>query len=169
MRNFLPIFLFLFLFACVKGEVSDDIGKDRKQLEREELGSFFGGEIDLFGNNSADSGNGLNVNAYLWRGSLDVISFFPLSSADPFGGLILTDWYSPPKEKDNRYKVTIYIFGRELRADGLRVNVFKEKRNNAASAWETVETPEKMAVKLEDAILSRARELRVKARNLGDQ
>ena len=63
-------------------------------------------------------GGALGVNAYLWRGALDTLSFMPLSSADPFGGVIITDWYTPTAANDERFKATAYILGRELRSDG---------------------------------------------------
>src|ERR1700761_416004 len=61
----------------------------------------------------------LGVNAFLWHASLDTLSFMPLKSADPFGGVILTDWYSDPSDPNERMRVTVYILDRRLRADGL--------------------------------------------------
>ena len=66
------------------------------------------------------------MNAYLWRASLDTINFIPLVSADPFGGVIITDWYTPAETPNERMKVQITILDRELRADGVRVSVFKQ-------------------------------------------
>ena len=68
----------------------------------------------------------LGVNAYLWRASLDTLSFMPLASADPFGGVIITDWYQPPSGAGERFKATGYILGRQLRADGVRVAVYRQ-------------------------------------------
>ena len=73
----------------------------------------------------------LGVNSYLWHASLDTLSFMPLASADPFGGVIITDWYVAPNAPDERLKVTIYILDRNLRADGLKVVVFRQTRNGA--------------------------------------
>src|SRR5262245_8131754 len=56
---------------------------------------------------------GIGVNSFLWRASLDTVSFMPLLSADPFGGVIITDWYSPPESPGERFKLNIYILGRE--------------------------------------------------------
>ncbi len=67
------------------------------------------------------------VNAYLWRASLDTINFIPLVSADPFGGVIITDWYTPSETPNERMKVQVTILDRELRADGVRVSVFKQQ------------------------------------------
>ena len=68
----------------------------------------------------------LGVNTYLWRATLDTLSTLPLVSADPFGGVIITDWYTPQQTPNERLKVTVYILDRALRADGLRVSVFRQ-------------------------------------------
>ena len=78
--------------------------------------------------NSGGGGNaGIGVNTFLWRASLDTVSFMPLSSADPFGGVIITDWYSPPEVPSERFKMTVYILDRQLRADGIKVSVFRQQ------------------------------------------
>src|SRR5580698_1064759 len=83
---------------------------------------------------SGDSGRiTLGVNSYLWHASLDTLGFMPLASADPYGGVIITDWYSAPATPDERMKLTIYILDRRLRADGLRVAVFRQTR--AGGVW----------------------------------
>jgi hypothetical protein len=105
----------------------------------------------------------LGVNSYLWHAALDTLSFMPLASADPFGGVIITDWYVAPAAPNERLKVTIYIMDRNLRADGLKVVVFRQTRNGAAWA-DAAATPD-TAHKLEDAILTRARELRLATLN----
>src|SRR5262245_46903505 len=86
-----------------------------------------GAGLSLFGNSKGDGSEGaVAVNAYLWRASLDTVAFMPLASADPFGGVIISEWYSPPETPEERFKVTIYILGRALRADGLKVSVFRQ-------------------------------------------
>lgn len=102
------------------------------------------------------------VNAFLWRASLDTVSFMPLASADPFGGVIITDWYAPPETPDERFKVNVYILGRMLRADGLKVSVFRQQRN-AVGSWNDVTVGPEVAVEFENAVLSQARELRLRA------
>jgi hypothetical protein len=87
----------------------------------------------------------------------------PLASADPFGGVIITDWYVAPNAPNERLKVTIYILDRNLRADGLKVVVFRQTRNGAA--WTDAAPSPDTAHKLEDAILTRARELRLATLN----
>ncbi len=101
------------------------------------------------------------VNAFLWRASLDTIAFLPLASADPFGGVIITDWYSPPETPDERFKVNVYILGRMLRADGLKISVFRQQRS--AGNWNDVNVGPQVATEFENAVLSQARELRLRA------
>jgi hypothetical protein len=101
----------------------------------------------------------LGVNSYLWHATLDTLSFLPLVSADPFGGVIITDWYVTPASPNERLKVTIYIMDRALRADGLKIVVFRQVRANGA--WSDAVASPDTAHKLEDAILTRARELRL--------
>ena len=105
----------------------------------------------------------LGVNSYLWHAALDTMSFMPLASADPFGGVIITDWYVAPSVPDERLKVTIYIMDRNLRADGLKVVVFRQTR--AAGGWSDATPNPDTAHKLEDSILTRARELRLATLN----
>jgi hypothetical protein len=107
----------------------------------------------------------LGVNSYLWHASLDTLSFLPLQSADPFGGVIISDWYISPTSPDERLKVTIYILDRSLRADGLKVVVFRQVRNG--NVWQDAAPGPDTAHKLEDSILTRARELRLAS--LGQQ
>ena len=117
-------------------------------------GGLFGSKKD----NTADS-VGISVNSFLWRASLDTVSFMPLTGADPFGGTILTDWYTPEGSADERLKVNVFILTRELRSDGIRVRVFRQVRKNGA--WVDVDAAPATARQLEDAILTRARQLRV--------
>jgi hypothetical protein len=130
-------------------------------------GSLFGADGLAFGinknphGNSTGSGAGIGVNAYLWRGALDTLSFMPLASADPFGGVIITDWYQPPGDADERYKATAYILGQDLRADGVRVSVFKQVAQNGQ--WMDAEVAPGTNEEIEDKVLARARQLRVQS------
>lgn len=117
---------------------------------------LFGGDDDK---NDGSGGGGIGVNSFLWRASLDTISFMPLSSADPFGGVIITDWYSPPEAPNERFKMNVYILGRQLRADGVRVAVFRQAQNGGG--WQDASVQSGTAVNLENQILTRARQLRV--------
>ena len=104
-------------------------------------------------------GAGVGVNSYLWRASLDTLSFMPLSSAEPFGGVIISDWYSPPESPNERFKVMVYILGTELRSDLIRASVFRQARDSGD--WVDATVDDTAPRQLEDAILTRARELRI--------
>ena len=105
-----------------------------------------------------DQGGALGVNAYLWRGALETLSFMPLISADPFGGVIITDWYQPPAAGGERFKATAYILGRALRADGVRVSVFRQVLQGGQ--WVDAPVSATAAGELENKVLTRARDLR---------
>jgi hypothetical protein len=119
--------------------------------------------LDIFGGKNGRGGGdaaGIGVNSYLWRASLDTVSFMPLASADPFGGVIITDWYTPPESPSERFKMNVYILGRQLRADSVRVAVFRQEQNGD-SAWQDSTVKSDTAVTLENQILTRARQLRI--------
>ncbi len=108
----------------------------------------------------APSNTAISVNGYLWRATLDTLSFMPLASADPYGGVIITDWYSAPETPNERFKCTVYILDSRLRADGLNVAVFKQVRD-ASGNWVDQAAAGQTEADLENAILSRARQLRL--------
>jgi hypothetical protein len=111
------------------------------------------------GSTAISGGRAMGVNSYLWHATLDTLSFMPLQSADPFGGVVITDWYSDPSNPNERMRVTIYILDRRLRADGIKISVFRQTRS--ADGWVDAQVNPDTANKLEDAILVRARELRL--------
>ena len=102
----------------------------------------------------------IGVNGYLWRATLDTLAFMPLQSADPYGGVVITDWYVNPEKPDERFKCTVYILDSRLRADGLNVTVFKEV-SNGAGGWVASPTASQTATDIENAILTKARQLRL--------
>lgn len=123
------------------------------------------GGIVLFGdsgraNGGQTGGVGIGVNSYLWRATLDSIAFMPLSSADPFGGVIITDWYASPENPNERFKVTVYVLDRDLRADALKVALFRQTRDYGNN-WIDASVDPKTSGDLENAILTRARQLRL--------
>jgi hypothetical protein len=128
--------------------------------------SVFGeGGISILGwggdsKNPAQAGTTVGINAYLWRASLDTLAFLPLASADPFGGTIITDWYAPPESPNERFKMSVYITDRDLHADGIHVSVFRQTRGDAGGAWTDAAVTAKTQSEVENAILTRARELR---------
>ena len=129
----------------------------------EQTGSIFGsGGVTLFGDGDEAPASGIDVNAFLWRATLDTTSFIPLLSADPFGGVIITDWYSPPESPNERFRLSVYILGRTLRSDGVQVSVFRQERGDDG-LWEDRATSPDTAVSLEDKILDRARQLRTES------
>ena len=138
----------------VKRVESQSVGPDKGLLNQ-----WFGLN-EQPGSSGAGSGLGVSVNAFLWRAALDTISFMPLANADPFGGIILTDWYRPPETGSERFKVNVYILDSELRADGLRVSVFRQRRD-ANGVWLDAKVSADTGTNLENAILKRARQMRV--------
>ncbi|MCY4034771.1 MAG: DUF3576 domain-containing protein, partial [Hyphomicrobiales bacterium] len=127
---------------------------------------IFGGKkgISLFntnptGSTSEDVVTGLSVNSFLWRATLDVLAFMPLASADPFGGVIITEWHNNPQAPDERFKVVAYILDKDLRVGALRVSVFRQEKTSG-DIWSDAVTDENIHIQLETAILSRARDLR---------
>jgi Domain of unknown function (DUF3576) len=109
----------------------------------------------------AAGGGGLAINAYLWRGALDTLSFMPLASADPFGGVIVTDWYAPPASSSERFKATAYIMGSELRSDAVRVAIYRQVLQDGQ--WVDATVSPMTVGEIEDKVLARARELRTQS------
>jgi hypothetical protein len=102
----------------------------------------------------------IGVNSYLWRATLDTLAFMPLQSADPYGGVVITDWYINPEKPGERFKATVYILDSRLRADGLTVTVFKQV-SDGAGGWVAAPTADQTSTDIENAILTRARQLRL--------
>ena len=103
----------------------------------------------------------VGVNSYLWHATLDTLSFMPLASADPFGGVIITDWYTPAETPNERMKVQVTILDRDLRADGVRVSVFKQTTSPRGGNWVDAQVDPRTNIDIENAILTRARQLRI--------
>ena len=150
--------------ACSKTRpVGDDEYQDYR-TKGPERGKLFGDSAFTFGTSKGNSSGGeegaaLGVNAYLWRGALDTLGFMPLASADPFGGVIITDWYSPPAaDGAERFKATAYILGRQLRADGIRVSIFRQVLRG--NQWVDAPVSAVTTGEIENKVLARARELR---------
>lgn len=153
----------VFLAACAEVELEQNAPKDHRDTRRENRGSLTG-DGGLFslgggGRDEAAKGSPLGVNSFLWRATLDTLSFMPLASADPFGGVIITDWYEDPQTPGERYKANALILDKTLRADGIRVTIFKQRMEGGN--WRDLPVDERLGRKLEDTILTRARELRI--------
>ncbi|MGE0046629.1 MAG: DUF3576 domain-containing protein [Hyphomonadaceae bacterium] len=145
----------VFIAAATLSACSSD-GEDRGRLNL----PFTNGDN---GNNAPVTQEGIGVNAFLWRATLDTLSFMPLASADPWGGVIITDWYVDPARPNERFKATVYILDTRLRADALNVSVFRQ--TNAGGSWVDATVSPDTGLQIENAILTRARQLRLSTLN----
>ena len=129
-------------------------------------GGLFGkkGSINLLGLGDSKSGvqttMGMPINPYLWKGSIETVEFMPLISADPFAGIILTDWYSSGENMNERCKVNIFIKGVELNSQNLKVNSFCQKLN-INNIWMDQPSVLDNNVQLENAIFNKAKKYRL--------
>jgi hypothetical protein len=160
----------LILSACTGLEPPEPYKSSPQDRIRERYGTIHGNQegFVLFSTRpdredgaSGGAAPGIGVNAYLWRAALETIDFLPLAQADPFGGVIITDWYSPPETPAERFKLNVYILDTVLRADGIKVAVFRQV--NGEDGWRDAEAGAKTGTDIEDQILTRARELRIAA------
>lgn len=99
------------------------------------------------------------INPYLWRATLETINFMPIASADPFGGIIITDWYSTEKNPKERCKLNIFIRGAELKTENLKVNSFCENKIN--NDWVNSSIKNEDNIKIENAILNKAKKIKL--------
>lgn len=171
-RRIAPVIFFAFatmftLSACGGADEDQMYPKTEEDRRKERLGKLTGENGLTILGGSAEEKNGagsnpLGVNSFLWRGTLDTLAFMPLISADPWGGTILTDWYEDPQAAGERFKVNALILDRNLRTDSLKISVFRQKKNDKTGQWEDAQVDASMGRKLEDTVLTRARQLRVK-------
>ena len=158
-RKFLFIYILFFLSACSS---NNDIVSNTKKPEPGlfskdaskgiNITSLFEPKSDI---------SSINVNGYLWRASLDILSIAPLISTDAFGGTIITDWYTNKNIKDKRIKITAYVRTTELRSDGIKIKVHVQRLIN--NVWSDTVTDDNLASKIENNILNEARNLRINA------
>ena len=162
--------LVILMTACTSQNIrQEEAPKTVKERRAARDGKLFGDGMTLWGGEKhreggADGGggSGVSVNAYLWYAALDVISFMPISSADPFGGTIITDWYTSPTQPQERMKVNIFILDRLLRSDAIKVTAFHEKWDTKTNQWAAIPADPKVSTELENLILTRARQLRIR-------
>ena len=152
---------FLFLLGALAACSSTDTETKSSVSKKDDPGSFFTGKSesgitlgDLTRTSNKDFA-GIPVNALLWRASLDI------DDIDVFSGTILTDWYSLPSKENEQIKLAIFVLDKELRSDAIRVVVYVERRRG--DIWEDAGIDKELSTKLEDLILTRARELRASA------
>lgn len=159
-------FLFLIIAAISMG------GCNSKHVSKGELpetfeermysksGHFLGEGITIGGSREKEKSSlGIGVNSFLWQASLETISFIPIRSADPFGGIILTEWYTPQDKTGEQIKVDIAILSRTLSPDSLRVKVFRQVRKG--NDWVQASVSPDTVRSLEDTILTKARKLKI--------
>ena len=173
-RKSLMILLFLTaLVGCTDTETTTppDTGgwSPEEARRRDEFGTLLGDEgFSILGSRSREAkarqedAGGVGVNSYLWRASLDTIDFMPVANADPFGGLITTDWYQPAEAPSERFKVQVLVRDKTLRADGVKVSLWRQAKSDTGE-WLNASVDPKTAVELENRILTRARQLRIAA------
>lgn len=159
MKRFILLSSLAILTACSGGNFSSP----QPTQDPEDTGSFLTGRStsgislsDL--TNNLGGGAGLPVNALLWRAALDVTSILPIDDVDAFSGSIVTEWYSLPNKPNERIKLAIFVLDRELRSDGIRVVVYVQEQNG--SSWQDAGIDQSLSKKLEELILTRAREIR---------
>ena len=161
----------VFLVSCSGTKVTKTESQGSvMERRRGRDGKLFGDDVTLW---TADrkrdvptgAGTGIGVNAHLWHGALETVSFLPIASADPFGGVIITDWYTSEKSPNERIKLNIFILDRLLRSDALRITIFSEKWNEAKKQWIAAPSDRKMAMDLENLVLTKARRLRISSPN----
>jgi hypothetical protein len=129
--------------------VQDDINRTLGKAPEDEAR-----RVDL----AASQVTQIGVNAYLWRASLDTLSFAPLAQTDSNGGVIVTEWYANPQNPSERVKVTATILDRDLRADALRITAARQTMQNGQ--WVDAPVAAATVQRLEEIILTRARDLR---------
>ena len=144
---------------------SSETARDQ-QRKAEDQGSFITGKgesgikLDELLNPTQNAGGALPINALLWRAALDTVSVMPLDSVDTFGGTIITEWYAHPEDPTKRIKIAIFILDQELRADAVKVQTYLQQRPEGMFEWQDIGRDDGLSGRLEDLILTRAREIR---------
>ena len=157
-------YLFLILIAGLTACSSLEPRTDIPATDKEDPGSFITGRSesgvslsDITGLSNKES-SGIPVNALLWRASLDITSILPIDDIDVFSGTLITDWYSLPSQPSEQIKLAVFVLDKELRSDAIRVVVYVQSRKG--DVWQDAGIDPELAIRLEDLILTRARELR---------
>ena len=122
------------------------------------LGGILGNNEE---NNVSSSTIAMSVNPFLWRAALETINFMPLNSADQVGGIIITDWYSTENNQQERCKLNIFITGKRLKTENLKVTSFCQEFKS--EMWVNVKTEKENNVKIENAILNKAKKLKLQS------
>ena len=163
-KNLILLFNFIILLSCSNNNsvVSNPVTGEKKTPGIFSKDSTKGVSLsDLL--NPQSSENSVNVNGYLWRASLNILSIAPLISTDALGGTIISDWYINKNIKNKRIKIMAYIKTSELRSDGISVKVHVQNLKNGF--WNETYTDEKLASQIENNILNEARNYRINSSN----
>jgi len=164
----LVLFHLVLLSSCMgqEGSVPDLMTIDDETVDMSKRQTVFGGDLITFGDDdktdAPKGGTGIGVNAFLWRATLDVLSSWPIFSADPFGGVIITEWYAPPQSPNERFKFNVFILDRVLRADGVRVSIYKQTKNTDGE-WQQAALQSETQMLVENSILTRAQQFRTES------
>ena len=157
--------LFFSLAILLTGCTSGNVPKPQKDEGPVSIitGETGGWSLSDFMNQSGSQSTTLPVNAILWRAALDIAALLPISDVDTFGGTIVTEWYSLPENPNERIKLTIFVVGRELRSDAIRVVVNVQTRDGLQGNWGNNARDLEFSRRLEDLVLNRAREIRAES------
>ena len=160
-RNFFIIILFLILANCSKNNsvLDNPVTGETNNPGLFSKDSNKGINLSDILSPKDNSGGNINVNAFLWRASLNVLSVAPLISTDALGGTIITDWYSNANIKNKRIKITAFILTSELRSDGIKIKVHIQSLKN--NIWSDIISDIDLANKIEKNILNEARNIRI--------
>lgn len=161
--RYAPLFAVLALGACSSAQPlsSHQLNNPQTQYTPPALNNGTSGTLFSFGKGRSGPQPGTGsvaVNAYLWRASLDTLSFMPLASADPFAGVIITDWYSPAATPNERFKATAYVLSSVLTANALKVSLFRQVQQDGQ--WVNAPVDPATVSGIEDRILTRAAQLK---------
>ena len=163
-KNLILLFNFIILLGCSSNNsvVSNPVTGEKRTPGIFSKDSTKGISLnDILDPKSSE--NSVNVNGYLWRASLNILSVAPLISTDALGGTIISDWYINKNIKNKRIKIMAYIKTSELRSDGVSVKVHVQNLKNGF--WTETYTDDKLASQIEDNILNEARNYRVNSLN----
>jgi len=164
-NNLFKIVTLIVLGAQLAGCSSNGAVESPENPNKDTEISFFTGKAvgtDVLELGQEKTGPGsMPVNALLWRAALDIASFVPLDDVDTFGGSIVTEWYVPEGQPNRRLKLAVFVVGLELRSDAIQVRAYVQNRDG--NTWTNAGRDADLGRKLEDLILTRARELRAAA------
>ena len=164
-KNLILLFNFIILLGCSSNNslVSKTVSGEKKTPGLFSKDASKGVSLDsIFNPQSSSSEGGANVNAYLWRASLNILSFTPLISTDALGGIIISDWYVNKNNKNQRMKITAFIKTSDLRSNGIGVKVHIQSFKDGY--WSETYTNKDLETKIENNILNEARNLRINSK-----